>query len=92
MLYVESRKSLRGRTEKNYLFTECQTKTLGKLSSLPSVRKITLSKAQFAECRKKTLSKQASCRVFFFCLVFFVQHSAKRLFAECPTNNTRQTP
>jgi len=45
-------------------------KTLGKIASLPSVKKITLGKALFAECRKKTLGKQASCRVFFLLSVF----------------------
>ena len=58
MLYVKSRKSLRGRREKKSLFI-CRVpeKILGKLASLPSVRKITLGKALFAECRKKTLGK-----------------------------------
>ena len=40
MLYVESRKSFKVRREKKtYLFTECQKKPLGKLSSLPSKKK-----------------------------------------------------
>ena len=60
MLYVESRKSLRGRTEKNYLFAECQTKTLGKLSSLPSVRKKILGKKLVCRVLEKTLDKQVS--------------------------------
>ena len=60
MLYVESRKSLRGRTEKNYLFAECQTETLGKLSSLPSVRKKRLGKKLVCRVLEKTLDKQVS--------------------------------
>jgi len=66
MLYVESRKSLRGRTEKIYLFTECQTKTLGKLSSLPSVRKKTLGKELVCRVSEKTLGK-LTCLPGVFC-------------------------
>ena len=70
ILYVKSRKSLRGRREKILFICRVPKKTLGKLASLPSVRKITLGKALFAECRKKTLGKQANCRVFFLLSVF----------------------
>ena len=45
MLYVKSRKSLRGRREKKFIYLPSAKKTLGKLASLPSVRKITLGKA-----------------------------------------------
>jgi len=42
---VKSRKSLRGRSEKSLFICRVPKKTLGKLASLPSVRKITLGKA-----------------------------------------------
>ena len=64
MLYVESRKSLEGRRGKKLLFyrvpikntrhqhyfAECQTKTLGKNISLPSVNKKHSANLGFAEC------------------------------------------
>ena len=82
MLYVESRKSLRGRTEKNYLFTECQTKTLGKLSSLPSVRKKnTRQRTGLPSVRKNTR------QTYLFAGCFLFQTF---LFAECFPCNTRQ--
>jgi hypothetical protein len=81
MLYVESRKSLRGRTEKNYLFAECKIKTLGKLSSLLSVRKKnTRQRTGLPSVRKKhSANKFAESFLFqtFLC-------------AECFPCNTRQ--
>ena len=45
----------------------------------------------FIECFL-ALDKEFVCRVQLFCWVFFLQHSAKILFAECPKDCTRQTP
>ena len=64
MLYVESRKSLKDRREKNLLFcrvqlkntrqkhyfAECKQKTLGKNISLPSVKQKHTAYLVFAEC------------------------------------------
>ena len=67
MLYVKSRKSLRGRREKKFIYLPSAKKTLGKLASLPSVRKITLGKALFAECRKKHSANKQVAEYFLFC-------------------------
>jgi hypothetical protein len=57
-------------------------------SSLPSVKKHSTKKL-FIECKNKTLDKNCLCRVHFY-QVFFVWHSAKNFFAECPKENARQ--
>jgi len=78
MLCLKHRKSLKGRKAK-------------KIISLPSVKKNTRQKSLLAECQKKKHSeffaeckKNTSLPSVFFCGVFFVRHSAKRLFVECP--------
>ena len=107
MLYVESRKSFKVKREKinkiilpsarqihtaniflcrvldnytrqTYFFAECL--------SLPSVFFLVCRVSNIAECFCIV------CWVHLFCRVFFSQHSAKGLFAECPRKYTRQTP
>jgi hypothetical protein len=77
MLYVECRKQLRGRKEKNQLFN-CRVpkKTLNKVSYLLSVgRKNTWQSPLFVEC--------------FLYRVFSVRHSATSVFAKCLTENSQ---
>ena len=71
--------------------------------SLPSAKKRHSAKTYFAECQKMSLGKIHLCRVpkktlgkvifveCFFCLVYFIWHSAKTVFAKCPIKYTRQS-
>ena len=70
---------------------------------LPSARKRHSAKTDFAECRKMALGKIHLCRVpekkhsakpylsSFFYRVYFIWHSAKTVFTECPIKYTRQS-
>ena len=63
MLYVESIKSLEDKKDKKkYFFAECE-KTLGKLASLPTVKKHS-AKNLFAECQKKHSAKSLFVECF----------------------------
>ena len=56
MLYVDSRKSFKARSEKKYLFAECK-KTLGKLISLTSAEKKHSANLFFCRVLEKTHDK-----------------------------------
>ena len=81
------------------LFAECQNKGTRQNTSLSSARIKALGKDAFCRvpknstrqntslpsARKKALGKDVFCRVYF------IWHSAKTVFAECPIKYTRQS-
>ena len=88
ILYVESRKSLKGRKGKCFI-------------SLPSAAKKTLGKEIFAECQLQTLGKVLTAAAdlqwtavgdecFIFAECFPVSTRQRAYFAECLIDNTRQ--
>ena len=86
------------------LFAECQNKGTRQRRILPSARKKALGKDAFCRVPKNGTRQNTSlpsvekgtrqshlCRVVFFCRVYFIWHSTKTVFAECPIKYTRQS-